>query len=217
MTPDIKQGDVVSVKFADGTQGDTKTSGGTASDAVVDLVADPTGRTVRVSGQLDPSFNRAFVEQRIINPDMVDMVVGKRDVRALPGPLTPAAKGGYSSGLDIADDGSYVATYVFDDVESANAAANAPLGERLMAWEVRTPRRTGSPHHCRVRRGRRSGHGRLPSGPKQSTPQAGSVTVVPNADKTSVNLNWSPATAATGASPVAAYSVLAISPAATAR
>src|SRR4051812_26045800 len=65
VTPDIKEGDVVSIKFADGTQGETTTSGGVASDAVLES----DGVTVTVKGTLDPAFNQAFVEQRIINPD----------------------------------------------------------------------------------------------------------------------------------------------------
>ena len=59
------------------------------------------------------------MEQRIINPDLVDTEIGKRDIRALPGPLTPAAKGGYSSSLEF-EGNTFTATYVF------TTAANGP-------------------------------------------------------------------------------------------
>ena len=54
------------------------------------------------------------MEQRIINPDLVDTDVGKRDIRAIPGPLTPAPKGGYSSSLEF-EGNTFTATYVFHD------------------------------------------------------------------------------------------------------
>ena len=37
--------------------------------------------------------------------------------------------------MAVAQDGTYTATYQFDTQEAADAAANAPLGERLMAWQ----------------------------------------------------------------------------------
>jgi hypothetical protein len=209
VTPNIVAGDKVSITFPDGSEGDTTVSSGVASDAVLD----GDGVTVRITGTLGVDDNRAQIEQRIINPDMVALV-GRRDVRALPGPMAPAPKGGYRSGLDIAADGSYTATYVFDTPEAARAAANAPLGERLMSWQVEDAAANrqgvtiaefgelGGP-----------GFGGCPAGPGDAAPQSGSVTVVPNAEKTSAQLTWSPATAAAGASPVTHYSVLALAPA----
>jgi Fibronectin type III domain len=209
VTPDIVAGDVVTIRFPDGTQGDTTVGSGVASDA------QQNGTTVTVTGKLGPDVNRAQIEQRIINPDLVDTVVARRDVRAVPGPLTPAPKGGYSSGLQIAADGSYTATYVFDTQEAADLVAAAPLGERLMSWQVEDndANRQGLTIAEFGELGG-PGFGGCPAGPGQSTPQAGSVTVVPNGDRTSAQLSWSPATAPAGASPVKNYSVLAIAPAA---
>jgi hypothetical protein len=213
VTPNVVKGDVVAITFADGTSDDTTVGSGVASDAVLD----PDGVTVTVKGSIGPEINPDFIEQRIINPDLVP-VIGKRDVRAVPGPLVAAPRGGYSSGLTVdpaAADGSrtVTATYVFDTPEAASLAANAPLGERLMSWQVQDP--AGNRQGLTIAEFGEAGgpgFGGCPLGPADSTPQAGTVTVVPSADKTSARLTWSPATAAAGASPVTNYSVLAIAP-----
>jgi hypothetical protein len=54
-----------------------------------------TGSTLTVEGHIGADVNPDFIEQRIINPDLVDTAVGKRDIRAVPGPLT-RREGGYS-------------------------------------------------------------------------------------------------------------------------
>ena len=46
------------------------------------------GNTVTVTGHVGTGVNRAQMEQRIINPDLVDTDVARRDVRAVPAPLT---------------------------------------------------------------------------------------------------------------------------------
>jgi hypothetical protein len=105
---------------------------------------------VIVKGFVGPGVNPAQMEQRIINPDMVDTDIGKRDIRAVPDPsgvLIPAAKGGYSSMLQFDVDGpnTFRATYEFtfpnvpaaDALANATIAANAGLGERAMAWSSR--------------------------------------------------------------------------------
>ena len=74
------------------------------------------------------------MEQRIINPDLVDTDVGRRDIRAIPGPLTPAPKGGYSSSLEF-EGNNFTATYVFQTAATAQIASQAELGERAMAWQ----------------------------------------------------------------------------------
>ena len=96
VTPDIVAGDVVSITFPDGSHDETTTSSATVTKNMVQ-----SGTTVTVEGTFDPtSVNPDFLEQRIINADLVG-IIGKRDVRALPGPLVPAARGGYSSGMSF--------------------------------------------------------------------------------------------------------------------
>ena len=73
------------------------------------------------------------MEQRIVNPELTDTAVTRRDVRAVPGGLERAPKGGYSSNLEFSGD-EFTATYVFDDPEVARIAATGG-GERIMAWQ----------------------------------------------------------------------------------
>ena len=96
VTPDIQAGDIVSVKIAASANAPavdeaTEVQDVYASDAVQN------GTTVTVAGHIGPNVDPANLEQRIIEPALVDTAIGKRDIRATPGPLTPAPKGGYSS------------------------------------------------------------------------------------------------------------------------
>src|SRR6478672_2825093 len=131
VTPDIKAGDVVSIRFPDGSHDETTTSSATVTQ---DMTL--SGTTLTVTGSIGPDVVRSQMEQRIINPDLVDSPVAKRDIRALPGPLVPAARGGYSSGIDFPTATTFVATYQFDDAATAKIAAAADLGERAMSWQV---------------------------------------------------------------------------------
>src|SRR3954453_20836556 len=94
VTPDIRPGDKVNISFNGIDAGDT-----IAQNAYVTGDATVSGNTLTVRGYAGPGVNQAQMEQRIINPDLVDTEIGKRDIRAIPGPLTPAPKGGYSSSL----------------------------------------------------------------------------------------------------------------------
>jgi hypothetical protein len=76
-------GDVVSIRFGDTPAGDT-----TVGDAFVNADAVQSGTTVTVTGHIGPGVNRDNTEQRIVEPALTDTAVGRRDVRALPGPLT---------------------------------------------------------------------------------------------------------------------------------
>ena len=130
VTPDIRAGDVVAITFPDGTRDETTTSSATVTK---DMTLD--GLMVTVEGTIGQDVNPAQTEQRIINPDLVELV-GRRDVRATPGPLTPAPKGGYSSSLEFPTSSTFLATYVFDTAAAAATAAAADLGERAMSWQV---------------------------------------------------------------------------------
>ncbi len=135
VTPDILPGDVAAISFDGVNAGDTRVQDGYVNaDAVLGttrLLHD----TVTVSGHIGAGVIQDNTEQRIVDPALTE-AAGKRDVRALPGPLTPAPKGGYSSGLAFNDaDHTFVATYVFDDPAVAALAASASLGERLLSWE----------------------------------------------------------------------------------
>jgi hypothetical protein len=205
VTPDIKAGDVVSIKFPDGSGDETTTSTATVTE---DMTRN--GQTVTVKGRLGPDVGPANIEQRIINPDLVD-VVGKRDVRALPGPLVPAPRGGYSSGLDVNADGTFLATYEFDTLEGATTTAAADLGERAMAWQMVDA--DGNRQGLTIAEFGEAGGpgmGGCPQGPTNQAAPAGAASAVRPGDKTSALVKWTPATAQPGAAPVTGYSVEAV-------
>ena len=213
VTPDIKAGDVVSIEFPDGTSSDV-----TTSSAAVSKDMTLSGSTITVDGTIGPDVKPAQMEQRIINADLVTTAVGKRDIRAVPGPLTPAPRGGYASGLAIdATAGTFTATYQFEDPAVAKIASEAGLGERAMSWQVEDADanrqgltiaefgESGGP-----------GMGGCPAGPGDQGAPAGSFSAVRStADKSQVAVSWTPATPVPGAAAVTGYSVEAIAPAST--
>ena len=79
-----------------------------------------------MTGKIAAGVNQAQTEQRIVNPDLKDTVIGRRDMRALPGPIVPSDKGGYSSGLSF-DGDNFTAIYEFLTEDAAILAADAPL------------------------------------------------------------------------------------------
>ncbi len=158
VTPDILPGDVVSLSF-----------GGTrvAATETLDIAADDakqTGSTVVVTGHIGNGVLHDQMEQRIIEPALVDTAIGKRDVRALPGPPAPAPKGGYISGIDFGiGDQKFTATYVFD--EESECDDRRPRRSRRAGDGLGVRRRGGQPAGADDRRERRAGwtrDGRVP-------------------------------------------------------
>jgi len=203
VTPNIVAGDIVSITFPDGTGGETTTSGATASRSVL------SGTTLTVAGKLGGA-NSAQLEQRVIAPDLVDTAVGRRDIRAILGPITPAPKGGYSSGLAISGD-DFTATYQFDDAAVAQIAA-AATGERAMSWQVEDA--DGNRQGLTIAEFGEAGGpgmGGCPAGPADAaTPGPGSAAAVLNAAKTEATVTWTPATAVPDAAPITGYDVVAV-------
>jgi hypothetical protein len=209
VTPDIRPGDKVNISFNGIDAGDT-IAGNTyvTQDAFIPA---GTPNTVIVKGFVGPGVNPAQMEQRIINPDMVDTEIGKRDIRALPGPLTPAPKGGYSSALTFEGD-TFTATYVFQDAANAALAADAPLGERAMSWQEEDA--DGNRQGLTIAEYGEAGGpgmGGCPAGPGDlGTPKPGSASIVRGADKTSMSVKWTPATPVPAAPAVTGYEVEAV-------
>src|SRR3954471_19678936 len=203
VTPDIQKGDKVSIKFADGASGDTTVSTGTATTH-----AALSGNTVTVTGSYGADVNPAQVEVRIVNPDLTALV-GKRDVRAVPGGLTPAPKGGYSSSLDMSG-GAFTATFEFDTAEAAKAAA-APQVERFMSWQVedQDANRQGLTISEYGEFGG-PGMGGSPAAPADVAPPTASYSVTRSADKTKLAVKWTPADAPAGTPAVTEYNVQAL-------
>jgi hypothetical protein len=204
VTPDIRPGDVVSMRFGAATAGET-----TVQDTYVTGDAELSGSTVTVKGHIGANVNPAQLEQRIIEPALRDTTVARRDIRAIPGPLTPAPKGGYSSSLVVSGD-TFTATYNFDDAANAEIAANAGLGERAMAWEFEdadanrqglTIAEYGEPGG--------PGIGGCPNGPLQSGPPAPSGITAAKVSG-GLKLNWTPAEAIPGTPAITGYSAVAV-------
>jgi Chitobiase/beta-hexosaminidase C-terminal domain/Fibronectin type III domain len=211
VTPDIQPGDIASIRFGTTAAGDT-----TVQDAYVSVDASQetttlTGDTVIVRGHIGPNVIQDQTEQRIIEPALTDTAIGRRDVRAIPGPMTPAPKGGYSSALAFNDVArTFTATYIFDDPAVAEIAANAGLGERLLSWEVVdtdanrqgiTIAEFGEPGG--------PGMGGCPNGPLQSGPPGPTSVTAANVAG-GVRLTWTPAVAIPGTPAITGYRATAI-------
>ena len=201
VTPDIKPGDVVSIKFDDGTSDST-----TVQDAYVTEHSALSGQTLTVRGHVGAGVNKNQMEQRVIEPALKETAVGRRDIRAVPGPLT--ANEGYSSSLEFSGE-TFTATYVFTDPAAAEIAA-AATGERAMAWEVEDEAANrqgltiaefgelGGP-----------GMGGCPNGPLQSGP-AGPTDVSVAKVNGDLKINWKPAVAIPGTPAITGYRITAV-------
>ncbi|MEN3301071.1 fibronectin type III domain-containing protein [Pseudonocardia sp.] len=210
VTPDIRPGDKATISFNGIEAGDT-TAANTYVTEDMTLTGSPTKNTVVVHGYAGPGVNQAQMEQRIIQPDLVDTEVGKRDVRAVPGPLTPAPKGAYSSSLTFEGD-QFTATYVFQDPANALIASKADLGERAMSWQVEDA--DGNRQGLTIAEFGEAGGpgmGGCPLGPGDAAaPQPGTATVQRSTDKTSLSVTWTPTDPVPTAAPVTGYTVEAI-------
>jgi hypothetical protein len=204
VTPDILPGDVASIRFGDAPVAQT-----VVQDAMVTADAVQNGTTVTVTGHIGAGVDRANIEQRIVEPALTGTAVARRDVRALPGPLVPAPKGGYQSSLEVTGD-TFTATYEFVTPDVAEIAANAGLGERLLSWEQTDP--DGNRQGLTIAEfGEPGGPGMggCPNGPLQSGPPAPTgVTAVKVAG--GVRLNWTPSAAIPGTPAVLGYRVTAV-------
>ena len=88
VTPDIQAGDVVSLIINDEVVAAT-----TTLDVAADDATQPAPNMVVVTGRIGDGVIPAQMEQRIIEPALVDTSIARRDVRALPGPMIPVRQG----------------------------------------------------------------------------------------------------------------------------
>ena len=207
VTPDIRPGDVVSMKFGSTAAGDTTTQ---AVYETAPPVIAPDGVTVTVAGFVGDGAKQSQIEQRIVDPAFKDTAVGRRDVRAAPGPLT--AHEGYSSSLEFGVSGpnTFTATYVFDNTDAANIAAAAGSGVQVTSWQLEDSAanrqgltiaefgEVGGP-----------GLGGCPNGPLQSGP-VGATDVVAATVADSLKVTWTPPQAIPGTPPITGYRVHAV-------
>ncbi len=205
VTPDIRGGDVVTIKFGGKAAGDT-----TVAEAAVTEVQHASGSSiVKVIGRLGAGDNPLQLEQRVVNPDLRDTIINRRDVRAVPGPLVAAPRGGYSSSLETSGS-TFTATYDYQDAAIAAKVA-AGGGERLMSWQVEDADANrqgltiaefgelGGP-----------GMGGCPNGPLASGP-VGPTNVVAATVAGGYKVSWTPAVATPGTPAITGYHVNAVS------
>jgi hypothetical protein len=198
VTPDIQPGDVVSIKVDGDNLGETTVADASVTEHAT-LGSD--GVTVTVKGKIAAGVSQSQFEQRIVNPDLTDLI-GRRDVRALPGPLTPSEKGGYESGVAFDGNGGFEATYVFDDTEAAKIAAGTQV-ERVLSWQVEDgdANRQGLTISEFGESGG-PGMGGCPAGPADAAAPAASYAVTRSADGSTLGVKWTPAQAVPGAAAV---------------
>lgn len=205
VTPDIQPGDKATISFAGKAAGDT-----TVQNAFVEHLAYDGDKTITVTGtaQLDAGVDPANVEQRIVNPALVPMI-GKRDIRAVPGGLTASAKtgpdGGYSSNLEVDATGHFTATYIFDTASVADTVSTGG-GERFLSWQVTdaaanrqgvTIAELGEPGG--------PGMGGCPPGPNDTSPPVGSASWTQTG--TTMKVDWNAVKSAPTAPAITGYSV----------
>ena len=207
VTPDIQPGDVAAISFGGSVVGDTR-----VQDAFVTQDSSLSGSTLTVKGHIGSGVNTDNTEQRIVEPALVDTDIARRDIRAIPGPLTPAPRGGYSSALEFGLDGpnTFRATYVFDTPATAVIAANAALGERLLSWEFTDP--AGNRQGVSIAEFGEPGgpgFGGCPNGPLQSGPPGPTDVSAVNVPG-GVKLTWTPAVPIPGTPAITGYRATAV-------
>ena len=204
VTPDIRPGDVVSIRFGATPAGDVRTQ-----DAFVTADAVQNGTTVTVGGHIGLGVIRANTEQRIIDGALVDTAVGKRDVRAIPSDvLVPSANNSYSSMLQFPTADTFLATYLFEDAATAAIVANAGLGERMMSWEVvdAANNRQGITI-AEFGEAGGPGFGGCPNGPLQSGPPGPTNVLAATQANGDIIVTWKPAEALPGTPAITGYRV----------
>ena len=231
VTPDILANDDIRVTFEDATTSQITTQDAYVAEPPENGTALPAVSGVDSVPGDDPDFiagfehrftirgriataDPTFVEQRIVNPDLTDTAVGRRDIRAVPDQLgfLPDGNDTYMSRLVVDDaNDTFAATYLFRDLNLATTAATGG-GVRLLTWQATdlnanrqgiTIAEFGEPGG--------PGFGGCPNGPLQSGPpgptsvQAG----LPNGAG-EATVTWVPATPIPGTPPITGYRVHAV-------
>ena len=206
VTPDIQPGDLVAVHFADGTT----VADVTTQDAFATNVAYNNTDTVTVTGRVAGLADPAFIEQRTVNPGLTATAVGRRNIRAIPGPLVADLSGAYQSGMTVDTVAhTFTATYVFVDPAVARIAANGG-GERVLTWQAVDA--AGNRQGITIAEfGELGGPGMggCPNGPLGSGP-VGPTSVSAAIVPAGIKVSWTPAVAVPGTPAITGYRVAAV-------
>ncbi|MDQ3464153.1 MAG: fibronectin type III domain-containing protein [Actinomycetota bacterium] len=206
MTPNIKPGDVVSAHLSGGASDSTAT----LTPTVTDWSKGGSYRLV-VNGTRGPDAQTDQIEQRIVNPDLNDTDVGRRDVRA------PGRDGPYRAVLRFPTPDTFRAIYTF--IEDANTTAAeaqemrdlAAVGQmRALSWmgtDVNANRQGLTISEFGELGG--PGFGGCPAGPESTAPRA-PADVAATAGDGSANVTWTPSTTIPDAPEVTGYQLTAV-------
>jgi len=129
VTPDIRGGDLITIKSGALLLGDMTISNGYITSYSL------TSTTFVITGFVDSNVAPGNVEVRIVNPLLLDTPVQKRQVNAATGPLIPNV--GFSSGLEIIGT-TFKATFVFNNQQAADIAGSGE-GMSLRMWQETEP------------------------------------------------------------------------------
>jgi hypothetical protein len=125
VTPNLVHDDVIKVKY-----GQSQLASSIVQNGAVTTV-ERVDNVLTVKGYIGGNVNKANVEQRIVNPDLVDMDVARRSISALPNSPT-VINNVYTATLTF-DGNNFVATYVFTQLSTAIVASEGQM--RVMTWE----------------------------------------------------------------------------------
>ena len=129
ITPDIQHGDEVTVKSGALILGGMTIQNGYISN--YNLV----GNTLRITGFVASTVIKNNIEVRIVNRLLLGTSVQKRQVNAVPGPLTQET--GYQSGIVITGT-TFVATFIFNTPQAAIIAGSGE-GYSMSLWQKTAP------------------------------------------------------------------------------
>jgi len=129
ITPDIQHGDEVTVKSGALILGGMTIQNGYISN--YNLV----GNTLRITGFVASTVITNNIEVRIVNRLLLGTSVQKRQVNAVPGPLTQET--GYQSGIVITGT-TFVATFIFNTPQAAIIAGSGE-GYSMSLWQKTAP------------------------------------------------------------------------------
>lgn len=87
---------------------------------------------ITINGYLDNNVNLNNIELRIVNPDLKNTIIGRRDVRATYGNIIPVG-GGYMSGISV-NNNDFIATFEFLDTAVAKIVFNGAFS--LSMWDI---------------------------------------------------------------------------------
>jgi hypothetical protein len=207
VTPDIQPGDRVTVSFVGGGSDSART----LTPEV--LAVEKSGATgLVITGKRAADVPTTQIEQRIVNPDLNDTAVGRRDVRA------PARPGPYTSSLAFPTSTTFRATYQFQDnastpnvnegTEMRDIAADGQA--RALSWQATdTDGNRQGLTIAELGEVGGPGFGGCPPGPVSAVPFA-PAEVTATAGDGSASVGWTPAQAAPGGAAVSGYRVTAV-------